>query len=457
MKQVRTSLDEFSKPLANFFRTYGTTGITNTSAMSGDAPVKNWGGVGMVDFPAAMSMSGDNVNRRMEKKYACWHCPVACGGESHAWDDQENQAKIRIAKRETQLNELKVQLDAAAEDQKAGIQGQITKLENDNKADAEIANDARFPYPKHTHRAEYETMTSFGTMMASNDINMIHYANHLCNQYGVDTIAAGATVAFAMECYENGIITKEETDGIDLRWGNAEAIIEALHKIAVKEGPLGEIFGDGVKAASAKLGPKSVEFAMEVGGEELPMHDPKLQPEYFTTYKLDPTPARHTQYEGASRPAWGLAPPVGDRTVAAGRGQHHKDRSEYMHVVNAAGMCMFIMMAAPNDRIPEWINTETGWDTTREEIIQTGERIANLRMAFNVREGDLVTKRRVPSRLWGGEPLQAGPHKDLTLDVNTLEQEYLAAADWDPETAAPSKKKLEALGLADVAQAIAAK
>jgi aldehyde:ferredoxin oxidoreductase len=457
MKQVRQSLDEFAKPITNFFRTYGTTGITNTSAMSGDAPVKNWGGVGMVEFPQAMVMSGANVNLRMEKKYACWHCPVACGGESHAWDDQENQAKIRIAKRETELSGLKARLAEAAEDQKGAIQGQITQLENASKADAEIKNDGRFPYPKHTHRAEYETMTSFGTMMMMNDINALHYANHLCNQYGVDTIAAGATVAFAMECYENGLITKEETDGIDLRWGNAEAVIEALHKIANKDGTLGEIFGDGVKVAAAKLGPKSIEFAMEVGGEELPMHDPKLQPEYYTTYKLDPTPARHTQYEGASRPAWGLAGPVGDRMVAAGRGQHHKDRAEYMHVVNSAGMCMFIMMCAPNDRIPEWINTETGWDTTREEMIATGERIANLRMAFNIREGDIVTKRRVPSRLWGGEPLQAGPHKDLTLDVKTLEQEFLAAADWDPETAAPSKKKLESLGLADVAQAIGAK
>jgi aldehyde:ferredoxin oxidoreductase len=226
--------------------------------MSGDAPVKNWGGVGMVDFPQGMVLSGDNVNRRMEKKYACWHCPVACGGESHAWDDQENQAKIRIAKRDTQAAELRAQLAAAADDQKQALEAQLKKIENDNKADADITNDARYPYPRHTHRAEYETMTSFGTMMLNNDINALHYANHLCNQYGVDTIAAGATVAFAMECYENGLITKEDTDGIDLRWGNSDAIIEALHKIGKKEGSLGEIFGDGVKAASEKIGPKSI-------------------------------------------------------------------------------------------------------------------------------------------------------------------------------------------------------
>lgn len=457
MKQVRSSLDDFAKPITNFFRTYGTTGITNSSAMSGDAPVKNWGGVGMVDFPQAMNMSGDNFNRRMDKKYACWHCPVACGGESYAWDEQENQAKLRIAKRDGDINELRTKLAATAEGERQPIEAQIKKLENDNAADGAIKNDARFPYPHHTHRAEYETTTSFGTMMLSNDINSLQYANHLCNQYGVDTIAAGSTIAFAMECFENGLITKEDTDGIDLRWGNAEAIMEALHKIGMKEGALGELFGDGVKAAAAKIGPKSLEFAMEVGGEELPMHDPKLQPEYYTTYKLDPTPARHTQYEGATRPAWELPPAPGDRTQATDRGLHHKGKSEYMHVVNSAGMCMFIMMGAPNDRIPEWINSETGWDTTLGEMKEIGERIANLRMAFNVREGDIVTKRRVPGRLWGADALQAGPHKDITLDTRTLEQDFLAACDWDAETATPSKRKLDSLGLADVAEKIGAK
>jgi hypothetical protein len=164
MKQVRQSLDEFAKPITNFFRTYGTTGITNSSAMSGDAPVKNWGGAGMVDFPQGMGMSGDNFNRRMDKKYACWHCPVACGGESYAWDEQENQAKLRIAKREGEIAELRASLASAADDQKQGIEANIAKLENGNKADGTIKNDARYPYPHHTHRAEYETTTS-GTMM----------------------------------------------------------------------------------------------------------------------------------------------------------------------------------------------------------------------------------------------------------------------------------------------------
>ncbi|MDZ4277548.1 MAG: aldehyde ferredoxin oxidoreductase family protein [Dehalococcoidia bacterium] len=308
---VRTSLDEFAKPLADFFRNYGTTGITANSAISGDSPVKNWGGVGVVEFPDAGRLAGDDFNAKMDKRYACWHCPLACGAESHE------------------------------------------------------STNPKYPYPHHTHRAEYETAAAFGTMNLVSDIDALQYANHLCNQYGLDSISAGATVSFAFECYEKGLITKEDTDGLELTWGNTDAVIEMLHRIGKREG-VGEIFADGVRLAAEKLGPAAQEFAMEIAGEELPMHDPKLQPEYFTAYKLDPTPARHTQYEGAARAKWGVPPPNRDRSVYEGRGAHHKGAAEYMHVVNSAGMCQFIMMAAPNDRIPEWINLTTGWDTTPE-------------------------------------------------------------------------------------------
>jgi len=399
---VRTSLDEFVKPLAQFFRTYGTTGITAGSAMSGDSPVKNWGGAGIADFPTAGDLAGDNFNAKMDKKYACWHCPLACGAES---------------------------------------------LESTNE---------KYPYPHHTHRAEYEAAAAFGTMNLMSDIDALQYANHLCNQYGLDVISAGATVSFAFECYEKGIITKEDTGGLELKWGDDEAVIKMLELIGTREG-VGEIFADGVMRAAERLGPAAQEFAIHIDGEEVPMHDPKLQPEFFTTYKLDPTPARHTQYEGATRPQWGLAAAPQDRLQYEGRGEHHKGRSEYMHVVNSAGMCMFIMMAAPNNRIPEWINLTTGWDTTHEEILKAGERIANLRMAFNVREGDIVTKRHVPARVVGSPPLAVGPHENVSLDTAALEKEYLTACDWDLETATPSRRKLEELGLKDVAEAIGAK
>ena len=196
---------------------------------------------------------------------------------------------------------------------------------------------------------------------------------------------------------------------------------------------------------------------MHIAGEELPMHDPKLQPEYYTTYKLDPTPARHTQYEGAARAGWGVAPGVRDRAVYEGRGQHHKGASEYMHVVNSAGMCQFIMMAGPNDRIPEWINLTTGWDTTPEEIMQAGERIANLRMAFSVREGDIVTKRHVPAAWWATRRSRPARTRTSRWTPRRWRGSSSRRPTGTSRTATPSRKKLEELGLKDVAEAIGAK
>ena len=450
---VRNSLDNFVKPLASFFRNYGTTGITAGSAMSGDSPVKNWSGVGTADFPDAIKLAGDNFNAKMDKKYACWHCPLACGAESHAWDAQESKAGERIAKRAEERSTLQAELPDADEARTKEIEGAVANLDRLDASDGAIKDDPRFPYPHHTHRAEYEAAASFGTMNLMSDINALQYANHLCNQFGLDVISAGATVSLAFECYEKGIITKEDTGGLELKWGDEDAVIEMLQRIGKREG-IGEIFADGVRTAVNKLGPVAEPLAMEVGGEELPMHDPKLQPEFYTAYKLDPTPARHTQYEGAARAQWGVPPLESDRKVHEGRGEHHKGAAEYMHVVNSTGMCQFIMMAAPNDRIPEWINLTTGWDTTPEEIKKAGERIANLRMAFTYREGDIVTKRHVPDRLTGKTPLEGGPHDGVVLDTKALEDEFLQACGWEVETGRPTREKLEELGLADVADVI---
>jgi aldehyde:ferredoxin oxidoreductase len=388
---LRENLNDFVKPLTDFFRTFGTTGITAASAHNGDSPVKNWGGVGQVDFVEVTELQGPMVNQKMEKHYACWHCPVACGAESVA------------------------------------------------------STNEKYPYPHHTHRPEYETMASFGTMNLNNNLDSIIYANHLCNLYGFDTISAGATISFAIECFENGILTKEDTDGIDLRWGNDEAIIQVLEKMGKREG-IGDILADGVKRAAERIGRGAEQFAMHVDGQELPMHDPRLQPEYYTTYKLDPTPARHTQYEGNRR--WGLVPPAPkDRTQAEGRGAHHKAASEYMHVVNAGGMCQFIMMCANTANIPQWINATTGWDMTREELARAGERIANLRLLFQLREGKNPRQREVPKRAYTAQDV--GPNQ-ITLETETLEREFLEACDWDATSMKPSKDKLAELGLDDL-------
>lgn len=395
---MKSSLDEFTAPLRDFFRTFGTTGITAGSAHSGDSPVQNWGGIGVDVFSDVEGITGPVVNEKMEKHYACWHCPLACGAES---------------------------------------------VESTNP---------EYPYPRHTHRPEYETMASFGTMNLSNDLDMLIHANHVCNEYGLDTIGAGCTISFAIECYENGIITKEDTDGIELNWGSSGAILDMLHKMGKREG-FGDILADGVKVAAEKIGNGSEQYAIHIGGQEIPMHDPKLQPEYHATYKLDPTPGRHTQYSGGNYGGPDFPDAPKDFKDYANRGEHHKGASEYMHVVNATGMCMFITSTAPTERFPEWINQVTGWNLSGDDLQQAGERIANLRMAFEIREGNNPRERHVPARLWGGEGTaqQSGPLQDVTLDVETLEADYLKAADWDVADCRPSRAKLESLGLKDVA------
>jgi aldehyde:ferredoxin oxidoreductase len=210
-----------------------------------------------------------------------------------------------------------------------------------------------------------------------------------------------------------------------------------------------------VKAAAEKIGNGADKYAMHVGGQELPMHDPKLQPEYHTTYKLDPTPGRHTQYEGNRR--IGKIPPAPkDFKDYANRGEHHKGASEYMHVVNSGGMCQFIMMMANTANMPSWFNAVTGWDMGMDEMLAVGERIANLRMAYEVREGGNPRRRAVPTRVTGAttEGTSAGPLAGVKLDTELLETDFLKACDWDVDTCAPSKAKLEAVGLPEVAAAL---
>jgi aldehyde:ferredoxin oxidoreductase len=403
IKMLRANLDDFVKPLKDFFHTFGTTGITAASALNGDSPVKNWGGVGIIDFTREEAMKidgGSAINPKMEKSYGCWHCPMACGAES-----------------------------------------------------VESANPA-YPYPHHTHRPEYEAMAAFGTMNLMSDPDALIYINHLCNEYGFDVISAGATVSFAIECYQNGVITKEDTDGLELNWRDPGCVVELTKMMGERRG-IGAVLADGVKAAAEKLGNGAERYAMHIAGQELPMHDPKLQPEYHTTYKLDPTPARHTQYEGNKR--IGKVPPAPkDFKDYSNRGEHHKAASEYMHVVNAGGMCQFIMMAANTANMPSWFNAVTGWDMDVDEIMEVGERIANLRMAYEIREGGNPRQRHVPPRVTGEstEATHTGPLEGVKLDTELLETDFLKACDWDTETCKPSPAKLEALGLREVATAL---
>ncbi|MBM4452672.1 MAG: aldehyde ferredoxin oxidoreductase family protein [Chloroflexi bacterium] len=377
---------------SKIFREFGTCSGLAYLVQIGDTPVKNWGGSAM-DFPAAAAISDRSVINLQERRYGCWHCPVACGG--------------------------------------------LMK-----------ASSGQYCYTAGAHKPEYETLASFGSLCLNDNLGSIIELNDICNRYGLDTISAGATVAFAIECSEKGIITQKDTEGIELRWGNHRAIVETTQRIAKREG-IGEILADGVRHAAERLGKGAEEFAVHIHGQEAPMHDPKRTTYYATAY-LDATPGRHTQGSYGTKPASGLQFPPFDRQTMAGRGTANKMGSDLMHVVNCTGLCSFGLGFMDASALPEFVNLATGWNLTINDLLSTGERIANMRQAFNIREGIRVADFKMPNRVIGIPAQEVGPNTGKTVEIQTLCNDYMVARDWDTTSGMPSKKKLLELGLQDV-------
>jgi len=306
-----------------------------------------------------------------------------------------------------------------------------------------------YQYEAGAHKPEYETLCMFGTNCLNDNLESIIKVNDICNRYGLDTISAGATISFAIECYENGIITKKDTDGIEMTWGNHKAIVAMTEKLARREG-FGAVLANGAKVAAEKIGKGSEKYAIHIHGQELPAHDPKLGYHFASTYRLDPTPARHTQGSEAGPPP-GLLPDFDEKSFS-GRGEAHRIGSNFHQVMNCAGMCEFMYMSLPTvEVVTNFMSAVTGWDVTTDELIKTGERIQNLRHTFNLREGLNPLKFKVPDRSLGIPAQKEGPVAGVTVDENIMIKEYLAAMDWDAKTTKPSKKKLQELGLEDVA------
>ena len=295
-------------------------------------------------------------------------------------------------------------------------------------------------------------LAMFGCNCLNNNIESIIKLNDICNRYGVDTISAAAVMAFTIECYENGIITKADTDGIEMTWGNHKSIVAMTEKLAKREG-FGDILADGVKIAAERIGKGAVDYAMHIQGQELPAHDPKLDYHWGVAYMLDPTPARHTQNSEVFRPQAQVIQK--ERKSFVDDGVEYKAGNALHHIVNSSGMCAFIYSCMPNSGVlTEFMNAVTGWELNHEDLINTGERIFNIRRAFNIREGISLRKLKIPGRLLGKPPLKRGPLEGVTINEDAWLKEYCAAFDWDPKTGEPSRKKLQELGLEDVVHAI---
>ncbi len=382
-------------PNVKFMREFGTPFLFNMCCETDDAPAKNWAGAAVVDFKEYADIGAENVKKHQVRNYACWHCPIGCGG--------------------------------------------IVK-----------GSDGEYKYEDGAHKPEYETLAMFGSNCLNNNLESIIKANDICNRNGLDTISTGAAIAFALECYENGLITKEDTGGIDLKWGDDKAIIAMTEKMAKREG-LGDILADGVKVAAEKIGKGSEKYAMHAGGQEFPAHDARGGPHFGIGYGAEPTPSRHTQGGEGPLPAGAL--PEYDHASFKGRGKPHMIGATITEAYNAAGVCMIVIgdgYGHINDFV-EALQTITGWDIDLEEIKKTGHRIVTMRQAFNAREG-INTPWKFPDRMMGIPPKTEGPRAGITLNADDMFNEYYQELGWDIKTGKPSEKVLLELGLDDVSK-----
>jgi aldehyde:ferredoxin oxidoreductase len=260
-----------------------------------------------------------------------------------------------------------------------------------------------------------------------------------------------------MECYENGLLTKGDTDGLELTWGNGDAIIELVHKIARREG-IGDILAEGGKAAAAKIGKGAEQFSMNVGGEELPMHDPRQSPGWGATYVSDPTPSKHTRggtqfAEGGQAPEHLMKllgiPHKLKKYDPTDKGKYHAILAGWQHLINTSGACLFAADGL-NFRFLDLMKAITGWDLNPENLVHTGQRIATMLHGFNLREGFKPADFTMPPRVSGNPPLKVGKLKDVTLDLEGLKRQYYEAMGYDPETGGVGKERIESLGLQNI-------
>ena len=307
---------------------------------------------------------------------------------------------------------------------------------------------------------EFETYYSFGGVTGVDNIDAIIAADRLSDELGLDTISAGATVAFAMELYEKGILSDKDTGGLKLNFGNHEAMVTLLRLMAFREG-IGDILADGTKVAAGKIGKGSEKYAMHVKGLELPGYDVRGAKAHGLNYATAYTGADHNRGY-AFQEIFGIPIPYEvDRFAAQGKGKLTKWNQDVRSVTcDAATMCAFLLdMAVPaiaTQNTADLMEAVTGLKYTAEEVEAVGERINNLARAFNVREGFTREDDTLPERLMT-EPLKEGGSKGQFIskdDLKLMLDEYYTARGWDVKTGAPTREKLEELGLGYVADAM---
>jgi len=304
---------------------------------------------------------------------------------------------------------------------------------------------------------DFETIYSFGSNNGIGEIDPVIAADRLADELGLDSVSTGVTIGFAMECFEKGILTLEDTDGIDLRFGNDEAMMQVIRKIAFREG-IGDLLADGSLAAAKKIGKGTEKFAIQVKGLELAAYDVRGAKAHGLNYATAYTGADHCKGY-AFQEIFGVPVPWEvDRLAIEGKGKLTVWNQDIQAVAcDCAPLCKFLLdMAVPAiacQHTADLMEAITGLPFTSEEVMKVGERLTNLARAFNVREGFSRADDTLPERLMT-EPLKAGASKGQLIsreDLDKMLDEYYSERGWDLKTGVPTRAKLQELGLTYVA------
>ncbi len=371
-------------------REFGTSSGLLHSTEIGNLPIKNWYGG---EWEGSEKISGEAMAQSiLKRRYACGRCSIGCG---------------RVV--------------------------QVTQ--------------GPFKQERETAGPEYETLAMLGSNCLIDDLPAIAKANELCNRYGLDTISTGALIAFAMEAYERGLITKKDTDGLEVVWGSSEALIQLIRQIAQRKG-LGNILADGVRQAAKSIGKEAEEFAIHVKGLEFPAHDPRARVSVALAYATSNRGACHLQAfnmdfeDGWAMPDLGYPEPL-DRFETEGKAEFVAKLQNLMSMIDSLKCCKFSLFGGfTPQRQVRCLNYLTGWDMDLAEFLSTGERIFNLKRLYNVRCGvsrkDDVLPPRILTHSRGGST--------VLPFLNKMLGEYYGYRGWD-EFGRPQKEKMRELNL----------
>ncbi len=388
--------------VSSFLREFGTAGVVSSNQAIGGLPTRNFTSG---TFDKAEEISGAHMNKTiLVRNESCWACAVRCK--------------------------------------------RVVEAKEPYEVDPEYGG------------PEYESIAALGSYLEIGDLVAVSKATELCNRYGIDTISMGGTLAFAMEAYENGLITKDELGGLDLKFGNADAALRMIAMVKDREG-FGDVLAEGASAAAERIGRGAVKYAICSKRQEFPAHMPRVKASLALAYSTNPFGADHesSQHDpilasedlSESIKSMGFSKTVPIEELNFEKVKLWAYTQKLYSALDTLELCQFcfgIGLLYGVDDMVRFVNAATGWNTNLWEIMMLGERRINLLRAFNMREGMSSNEDTLPDRIF--EPLVGGCSEGYKIDRDvyaTSRRQYYELMGWNPVTGNPTATKLAELGL----------